>query len=200
MAWDSEIVHLNKIDELTSDIADDFPLFEAGDLALSIRALNIIMVVDPGTGAVKWWRIGPWVRQHDPEFRSGGTIVVFNNNAYRTAFGAGSDKSDISIPRVSNIVEIDPVSDDYQIIYGSKKGQEMLSVIRGKLELTPRGGLLVTEFEGGRVFETNAAGDLIWEYINRFSSEEVAEITEARLYPESYFAVSDWSCEGRGNN
>ncbi len=73
----------------------------------------------------------------------------------------------------------------------------MWSIIRGKLELTPRGGLLVTEFEGGRVFETDATGNVIWEYINRYSSEEVAEITEARIYPESYFSVSNWSCGGR---
>ncbi len=99
---------------------------------------------------------------------------------------------------MSNIVEIDPASDDYQIIYGNKEGQEMVSIIRGKLELTPRGGLLVTEFEGGRVFETDATGNVIWEYINRYSSEEVAEITEARIYPESYFSVSDWACAGRG--
>ena len=32
--WGQEIVHLNKIEELTADIAGDFPMFEAGDLSL----------------------------------------------------------------------------------------------------------------------------------------------------------------------
>lgn len=48
-----EILHLNKIEELTSDIAGDFPMFEAGDLALSLRHRNMILVVDPDTGKVK---------------------------------------------------------------------------------------------------------------------------------------------------
>ncbi len=70
----------------------------------------------------------------------------------------------------------------------------MLSVIRGKIDLTSSGGLLVTEFEGGRVVESDAAGNVVWEYINRYSPEEVAEITEARVYPKSYFNVSEWTC------
>ena len=43
--WDNELVHLNKIAELTSDIADDFPLFKAGDLLLSLRKYNIILIL-----------------------------------------------------------------------------------------------------------------------------------------------------------
>lgn len=70
----------------------------------------------------------------------------------------------------------------------------MLSVVRGKLELTENDGLLVTEFEGGRAFETDATGHIIWEYMNRYDSDEVAEITEARLYEANYFSVPDWSC------
>ncbi len=71
----------------------------------------------------------------------------------------------------------------------------MLTSIRGKHELTRNGGLLVTEFEGGRLFETDATGRIIWEYINRYDSDEVAEVSEARIYPDNYFRISDWSCE-----
>ena len=162
MQWDEELLHLNKVVELSSDIADKFPMFEAGDLALSLRKLNMIMVISPKTGEVKWWRIGPWVRQHDPEFNSDGSIVVFNNNTYRTAFGGKDlDKSLLSIPRVSNILALNPMTGAYRIIYGEKKDQEILSVLRGKVELTKKGGLLITEFEGGRVFETDNKGKII---------------------------------------
>ena len=70
----------------------------------------------------------------------------------------------------------------------------MLTVIRGKHEVTASGGLLITEFDGGRVFETDSAGRTVWEYVNRYDAEDVAEITEARVYPASYFNVSDWAC------
>lgn len=197
MLWDREIVHLNKIEELPTSISEDFDMLDPGDLILSIRKQNLVLIVNPNSGVIKWWRIGPWLRQHDPEFKKGGKLILFNNNSYRTSFGGdiSNDTSHLSIPRSSNILEIDVNTGAHKIIYGSKTGQEMLSVLRGKLELTPNGGLLITEFEGGRVFEINSEGQVIWEYINRYDSDEVAEITEARIYPTNYFNVSDWSCE-----
>ena len=191
--WDQEILHLNKISELPSSIANDFNMFEAGDLALSMREQNLVMVISPNTGRIKWWRVGPWLRQHDPEFTAGGKMIVFNNNVF-----ANFDISRLSNPNAaypSNIIEIDIASDEHRVLYGGRKGQELFSILRGKVEATPTKGLLVTEFEGGRVFQTNAAGRIVWEYINRFDSSRVAEITEARVYPRSYFQVPDWSCE-----
>ena len=188
-----EIFHLNKIAELSSAIAENFPMFEAGDLAISLHRFNLVMVLDPGTGKIKWWRIGPWLNQHDPEFTPGGTIIVFNNKDRLRV--SSEDFRSGSLLQLSNIIEINPASDEHRVIYGSVEGQEMFTKIRGKLELTPKNGLLVTETEGGRVFETDATGRIIWEYINRYDSNEVAEITEARIYPASYFRVSDWSCE-----
>jgi hypothetical protein len=191
-----EILHLNKVAELEPGMAADFPMFAAGDLLLSIRELNMILVTDPGLQRVKWWRVGPWIRQHDPEFKAGGIISVFNNNAFQSAFGPDNyfKKSHPTIPRVSDIIEIDPGTDRLRRVYGGIERQEMLTVIRGKHELTARGGLLITEFEGGRVLETDSSGRTVWEYVNRFDADEVAEITEARIYPADYFTVSDWSC------
>ena len=196
MEWPREIVHLNKIEELTSDIAPGFPQFEAGDLALSFRDQNLVMVVDAQATRVKWWRIGPWLRQHDPEFRRDGRIVVFNNNVHATAFGDKHPyyKVPLSAPQATNIVAIDPASGASQVIYGSAPGQELLSVIKGKVDVTANGGLLITEAQGGRVRETNEAGAVVWEYINRLNATEVAEIGEARVYAPDYFTVSDWTC------
>ena len=198
-AWNREIVHLNKIAELSSELAEEFPQFEAGDLLLSMRNSNLLMVVDPDTEKVRWWQIGPWLRQHDPEFNAGGTIILFNNNVYLNAIPGGysgntTKLTPLSVPRVSNILEVDPETGLSRKLFGESPGQEMLSVTRGKVDLTPGGGLLVTEFDGGRVFETDSQGQVVWQYINRYNDDEVAEISEARLYPAGYFQVSDWSC------
>jgi len=50
------------------------------------------------------------------------------------------------------------------------------------------------EFEGGRVFEVDAEGNTVWEYVNRYNDEYVAEVTGARLLDADYFKVTDWSC------
>lgn len=193
-----EINHLNEIEELNSSMAVDFPMFEVGDLLVSLRERNLIMVIDPDTEKIKWWRIGPWIRQHDPKFLPGGKIIVFNNNDYRVDWGPIGDMTPIPPPRYSNIMEYDFASDRSKIIYGNKPGQEMWSIIRGKVQRTSGGGLLITEFEGGRVIETDAEGRIIWEYVNRYDSKNVAEISEARIYPVSYFKVSDWKCKRIG--
>ncbi|MBD3679437.1 MAG: hypothetical protein HUJ27_13705 [Rhodobacteraceae bacterium] len=190
-----ELVHSNKIVELTPDLAAAFPLFEAGDLAVSLRNLNTIAVIDRETWTVKWHQTGPWLRQHDPEFTPDGRISIFNNNMFGDAYDA-SRYTRPDAPRVSEIVAIDPVTRETEVVYGNRPGQEFLSVIRGKHQLLPDGGMMITEFDGGRAFEVGAEGRIVWEYINRVSEDFVGEITEARLYPATYFEDVDWSCGG----
>jgi len=191
--WDQELVHLNKITVLTSDLAPSFPTFEVGDLMLSLRTLNLVFVYSPATGRIKWWQVGPWLRQHDPEFNSDGTITVFNNNAYATGL-LEDGKSDPAAPRTSNILRIDPGSREAKVAFGGRPGQKMLSFLRGKHDVTASAGFLITVPEAGRVFETDSGGNIVWEYINRYDADNVAEITEARIYRADYFAVMDWAC------
>ncbi|MFM2354295.1 MAG: hypothetical protein RLZZ528_31 [Pseudomonadota bacterium] len=191
--WPREIVHVNKIAELTPELAPAFPMFEAGDLLISLRQQNLVAVVDPDDWRIKWHMVGPWLRQHDPEFAPDGTIHVFNNNHYRFVLES-SGRADPSIERRSTIMAVDPATDAVTTLYGGRPGQEFGTVIRGKQQLMPGGGTLVTEFEAGRAFEVDASGRTVWEYVNRFDEDEVAELTEVRAYPAQAFGVSDWSC------
>ncbi len=186
----NELVHANKIDELPLELADKFPSFSAGDWVISMRGLNLVMVVDATTRKVKWHQTGPWVRQHDPEFRSDGKISIFNNNAYLTSY-TPTEKTRLDAPRETNIMAIDPVSRETEVVFGSKPGQEMLSVVRGQHEILENGGILITEFDAGRVLEVDRTGKVIWEYVNEYDDEFVGEITNSKLYPPDYFEV-DW--------
>lgn len=186
----AELVHANKVAELTSDIADKFALFEAGDWAISMRKLNLVIVVDGTSHRVKWHQTGPWLRQHDTEFRPDGRISVFNNNTYLNAYDT-ADRVRQRAERSTNIIAIDPVSRKTEVLFGSKPGQEMLAVVRGQHETLANGNLLITEFDGGRVLETSPAGQIVWEYINRFDPGNVGELTNAKLYPAEYF-VTPW--------
>jgi hypothetical protein len=192
----TEIAHLNKITELSSEISQDFPQFGAGDLAVSLRDLSLIMIVDSNTKKIKWWRIGPWLRQHDPQFRAGGKLVVYNNNQYvnHNSNYLSTDGTVIPESGRSNIIEMDPATGQYEVIYGKGDDQIMSSPYRGSVDLTENGGLLVVEYPWGRVFQTDAKGKRVWEFVNRYDSESVAAISDAKYYPAGYFDVSDWSC------
>jgi len=185
----SELVHLNDIEELSSEFADRFPQFEAGDLLVSLRNRHMIMVVDPVTHAVKWHQTGPWMRQHDPDFTARGTISVFNNNLDLTPAG--------TVFGGSNIMEIDPATRISEVIYGISPDQPLYSGSFGKhqvLETAAGENILITESEAGRVLEVDAEGKIVWEFINRFDDQDVARVTQATRYPDDYFNVNDWNC------
>ncbi|WP_420587389.1 arylsulfotransferase family protein [Ruegeria sp.] len=190
---DAELVHVNKIEELPAAYADSFPEFEAGDLLLSLRTYNLLFVVDPDTWKVKWHQTGPWRRQHDPEFDADGTFSVFNNNTYQLDY-LPDDSIDLDAPLVGNILRVDPSHGTTSVAFGDREGEEFGTVVRGKHEITGDGGYLITEFEAGRIFETDADRRIVWEYVNRYDEDEVLEVTEARLYPASYFATDTWAC------
>lgn len=190
----SEIIHANKIEELSAEISSAFPMFNAGDLAISMRHRNLIVILDGSSKRVKWFSIGPWLRQHDPEFRSDGKISVFNNNVYLTSY----DKNGYSVldaPRVTNILAIDPRNAETEIVYGSRPGQEMLSVIRGQHELLEDNEMIVTEFDAGRVFQVDGSGQIIWEFVNKYDENFVGEITDSHLFSAEYLDFDFSKCD-----
>jgi hypothetical protein len=132
------------------------------------------------------------LRQHDPEFRPDGRISIFNNNVFATDFDNG--QTDLSTPRRTNIIAVDPVTRKTEILFGERPGQEMRSVIRGKHEILDDNGMLITEFDAGRVLEVDADGQIVWEYVNRYDDEFVGEITNSAIYPADYFQAEWKTC------
>ncbi len=186
-----EIVHANQAIELTTHIADQFPQFEAGDLAISLRGLNLVMVLDPDTQEIKWHQTGPWLRQHDAEFRSDGRISVFNNNVFLTGY-RNLHHINLETARTSNILAIDPMTGETEILFGERPGQELLSVIRGQHTLLDNDGMLIVETDAGRVIEVDRDGKIVWEYINAHDDNWVGEIMNAYVFDPAYFS-EDWN-------
>jgi len=73
-------VHINDVEPLSSTIADEYPLFDAGDLLVSLRHPSLVFVFEPETGNVKWHASEPIIHQHDPDFIGNGWIGIFDNN------------------------------------------------------------------------------------------------------------------------
>jgi len=188
MMRENDVLHMNDIEELTNELADSFPLFSAGDLLLSLRHINLLMVVDPETWSVKWYQSGPWLRQHDPDFQANGTITVLNNNSDDTERG--------DILGGSALMSIRPESPGrhVNVIYGKNNGQDFFTNTQGKHQVLDNGNMLIAEYYGGRVIEVNSHGEIVWQYINQYDEEFVAKISGAERYAEDYFDVEDWSC------
>lgn len=74
---DPDPFHTNDIDEYHGA---ETGLFRQGDLVLSFRSLNLLLVVRPATRRIVWYAYGLTSRQHDPDFVSAESIVVYDNN------------------------------------------------------------------------------------------------------------------------
>lgn len=185
--FEGDIMHLNDVEELPSSIADSYPLFEAGDLVISLRQLHLVLVIDPETGMVKWYDADSTIMQHDPDFIGDGWIGTFDNNRDLLDRGA--------MLGGSRILGVRPHSGEKRILYPGPPNPAFYTEFGGKWQLLANGNKLITETRAGRGFEVTAEGDLVWEWIvPDFSLGVIPELMEATRYPLTQEQVSAWAC------
>lgn len=145
-----DIFHPNDIDILKSDIAHMFPMFEAGDLLISIRNRNLVAVMDPDNYRIKWKRKGPWTGQHDPDFIADGKISVYDNN---TGY------------KRSEVLTIDPSTNEVSspLLNGNAT---FYSPFMGKHQYIPNGNILIVVPAEGRIIEVSPDGNYVMEFNN----------------------------------
>jgi hypothetical protein len=187
-----DILHLNDIDVLSQSMADQYPLFEAGDLLVSLRLLHMVLVMSPDTGVVKWYATDPWIEQHDPDFVGDGWITVFDNN---WQFFVNDPAKRGQMLGSSRVIAVQPHTGLKKILYPKTKEGFFYTVTGGKQQLQENGNLLITEAQAGRVFEVDPNGKLVWEWINQPDDKGlVAEIMGGTRYAISEEQVASWQC------
>ncbi len=181
-----DITHLNDVEPLSSELAPHFPLFEAGDLVVSMKHINAVAVLDR-SGHIKWIDSHHFHRQHDPDFEEGGRIVVFDNRE------DGTDRGEFL--GGSAITSIDPVSRETQRLYPVSDDQPFFTLLGGKHRRLPNGNRLITETAAARVFEIDAEGRVVWEWVHQpFDAKTVTEVMEGMRYDIDPATVSTWRC------
>lgn len=134
-----------------------------------------MFVLDPRTLRIKWWRIGPWDRPHDPDWGDDGRITVYSNNER----GVGD---------YSKIVAIDPETYDAEVLLDGAD-HDFYSGLNGNHDMTADGGILATSSLQGRIFEVDAEGRLVFDFINLYDGEagETLHVSDATFLPPGFF-------------
>jgi len=171
--------HANDVEPLPAELAGAFPMFEAGDLLVSFRSLNMVAVIDPNTVRIKWHQIGPWYRQHDPDFLPDGSIAVFDNR-----MGLG----------YSRILRVDPATHAVRLAFQANPPEAFYSWRRGKQQILENGNILITESERGRVLEATPDGQFAWIYTNIYDGKRNGLTNAAEVLPDDYFAEGALNC------
>jgi len=177
--------HVNDIEVVTPALARRIDGVEAGDLLVSIRQMHMLAILDKNTGALKWRRSGPWIRQHDPDITADGLIEVFNNGDRHLA---------VDGVRGSSIIALDPATGETDTVYPRDESRYFFTELMGTHQLLPNGNRLITESQAGRVFEVNPVGKIVWEYVKPYDDTHAVLIEKALRYGEGYFTVENWSC------
>jgi hypothetical protein len=147
-------LHPNTVEYITAEKARNFPFGEEGDVLVSFRDISLIAVLSMKSGEITWAERGPWLRQHDPRILPNGNILLFDNIG-------GLMKSNSS-----RVMEIDPRTSSIKWSYAGNEQHPFHSALRSHAQRLPNGNTLITESDGGRIFEVTPPGDIVWEYVN----------------------------------
>ncbi len=127
---------------------------ENGDIMLSFRVLNTIMIIERLTGKVKWERHDPaFGHQHDCHMLDNGNILLFCNG-YHTP-----DNSH------SKVIELDPESGETKWEYMANPVLGFFSPHISGAQRLDSGNTLICEGSKGHLFEVTPEGETVWDYI-----------------------------------
>lgn len=180
-------LHLNDVEVYPSTLPAGF--FQPGDVMISLRNVNSVLVIDPKTWTVKHSISNLFTRQHDPDFIDGNTITVYDNN------NRFSDDD----PRASSRIVAITVPDNHlKVLFAGNTQIPFFTKVLGKQQTLANGNLLLTEGRGGRAIEITPDGRLAWEFINLVSQGTAAAMQEAERLPETmdetFFAEKRRQC------
>ena len=142
-----DVLHTNHVEVIRETAHTGPSAFRRGNLILSVRNINVVMVVDPATREIEWlWGPGNLTFQHHPNLLDNGNLLIFDN---------GTDRS--------RIVELNPLSLRTEWVY---EADGFFSKSRGSVQRLPNGNSLITESDTGYVFEVDPSGDVVWQFVN----------------------------------
>ena len=169
---EADTLHPNDVEVFPSTLAPGF--FGPGDLMVSLRDINTLLVLDPTGQTIKFEATGKMLRQHDPDFTSGDTISVFDNHNKRRGALPGEQ------PR-SRVLEISAPSGATRELFGD--GPAYYTQNMGMHQILPNGNLLVAVTWQGQLLEIAPDGRLAWLYTNKLGTGTRGIVTEGALLP-----------------
>ena len=151
---DYDYYHTNSIQQLPeTPLGKTDPRFQAGNILLSLRNVNLILLLDRQTRAIVWsWGPGVIQQQHMPRMLPNGHILIFDNGRLKRGY--------------SRVIELDPIREEIVWEYRGDPPESFYTLAQGSAQRLGNGNTLIAESGKGRVFEVNSDGRIVWEWFN----------------------------------
>lgn len=140
------LFHSNSIYVLREDYGGEF---QKGRVLMSLRNLDIVVLLDWDTEEIVWHSKLDFDRQHHPTMTEDGNILVFDNGWERR--------------NSSRVVKFSP---DNEILweYKGNPPESFYSQYMGSAYDLPNGNILITESGSDRAFEITKDKEIVWEF------------------------------------
>jgi len=181
-----DTLHLNNVE--TFDLDSPPGAFAAGDVMISLRNVNTVLIFDRDWKLKYRWS-SDFVRQHDPDFIDANRISLYDNHFVGAPAGEQSSR-----------ILIRDLSADTQTTYfeGSPESH-FYSFIMGKHQWLDNGNLLIAETTNSRAFELSPDREVVWEYYFRDEKGKPNLLEEAYRLPlrftREFFEGRRQSCQ-----
>ena len=181
-----DTLHVNDVEVFSAKMKPG--RFQPGDVMVSMRGNNAVVVFDLAKRKVRHLSIGGFVRQHDPDFLDGDTISVLDNN--HIGLRAEGIQSRVVIESATTGTQ--------RVAFAGTPEQPFYTEFMGKHQWLPNGNLLLVETTRGRVLEVDPAGRPVWQFVNLVDAGRAGAVSEGTRLPVGYtaefFAARRASC------
>ena len=186
-----DTMHVNDVDIVTPGFAQNHAFANPGDFLVSLRKVDSVAIIDRETRRVKWALTGLFLRQHDPDMLDDGTLLVFDNRTDQSQLNGARHLIEPQRFGYSRVVQLEPETQRVVWQYEGTPEHPFYTSIHGDQQALPNGNVLISESEGGRVFEVERETNrTVWEFRNIVAQNDgmvwLGRITEATRYPLDY--------------
>lgn len=166
-----DLLHLNTVVAINSKDARriDHPAFKAGNLIITSKKINAIMVLNPNKEKVIWAKLGLMNLGHENTITHAGQLLLFDNfwNEKR-----------------SRVIKYDPATDRITWTYTGREVDQFFSSCCGALAETVHNNVLIGEKGSGRILEIHPQNGLVWQYNN---PNVMQDGTPSAIYGVEYY-------------
>ena len=175
-----DYVHLNDI----QPVLTDSKYWKKGDLFLSLRNQNMVMLYRPSTNKIIWSQNGPWLRQHDIDILDSTRIGIFGNNVIDAQ---NLDKTGVLIDGHNNQYIYDfstnIITKPYEQLFKSSK---IGTISEGLSRILKDETIFIEETNQGRIVFGDKNHEM-WSYIDRIDKNKVSRLCWSTYITESEF-------------
>jgi len=145
----ADLLHSNTVVLLDPAWAGYGAAWQGGEVLLSLRELDLLVVLDLDTEVIVHALHGPWRRQHQPTPLRDGSLLLVDNRGYQGG---------------ARLLWLDPEDGTVRRQFPPEGDPPLKSAQAGSCAELPNGNILVVESERGRAFELTPQGQISWEF------------------------------------